>query len=337
MSDKRGGRLSSALKGILYLLSLGYAVGIFIRKIFYRFGIFRTNKVLMKVVSVGNLTLGGTGKTPFVMNLAKILKDDLKKEPVVLIRGYGWDEQAMLKKALANIPVIAGKDRVRSSRRAIKLYGSDTAVLDDGFQYWELERDLDIVLIDSRNPFGNGYLFPRGILREAKDSIERADIVVFTKVNKKTSDIDIIKDRLKDINGGVIFLEAMHRPKYFYDIRLKKTLDLSCVIDKRVILLSSIGDPDYFEETIKDLRADVAAHIKFDDHHNYSQRDIEYITKICGEKNFDLIITTEKDAVKLNRLGLSIAGYPLMALSVEMDITSGREDLIAGLHSLYNS
>lgn len=291
----------------------------------------------MRVVSVGNITLGGTGKTPFAITLAKILKDDFKKEVSVLIRGYGWDEQAMLKNSLSNIPILVGEDRVRAAKRTIKMNGSDTAILDDGFQYWELERDLDIVLIDSRCPFGNGGLFPRGILRESRDAIKRADVVVFTKVNKRLCDIDMIKEELGKTKEGLVFLEAIHKPKRLYDIRAKKILSPASIETKRTILFSSIGDPEYFEETVKDLGARVVTHIKFPDHHNYTGIDIENIARICSEREFDIILTTEKDAVKLNRLGLSIADYAVVVLSVEMELTVGKESLVARLHSLYNN
>ncbi|MBI5143646.1 MAG: tetraacyldisaccharide 4'-kinase, partial [Candidatus Omnitrophica bacterium] len=219
----------------------------------------------------------------------------------------------------------------------IKMNGSDTAILDDGFQYWELERDLDIVLIDSRNPFGNGQLFPRGVLREPKDSIKRADIIVFTKVNKALCDIDIVKESLRKIKDDIVFAEAIHKPKGLYEIRTKKILDLTYTRGKKTILFSSIGDPEYFEETVKDLGANIIMHLKFPDHHNYSIIDIEHIAKMCNEKNFDILLTTEKDAVKLNRLGLAIADYTVTVLSVEMEISAGRENVIAGLHSLYNN
>jgi tetraacyldisaccharide 4'-kinase len=289
----------------------------------------------MKVLSVGNLTLGGTGKTPFVIMLAKIIRDEFKREPAVLIRGYGWDEQTMLKRNLADIPILVGENRVRLARRAIKLYGSSTAVLDDGFQYWELKRDLEIVLIDSSKPFGNGRLFPAGVLREPKTAVVRADIIVFTKVNKKNIDIGRTEAALKNIKKDLIFLEAVHRPKHLYDMKQRKELDLSNLKGKKLILLSSIGDPEYFKETIKDLGATVTAELAYPDHYDYRRRDIDNITRLCSEKNFDFIITTEKDAVKLTRLGLYITEYPVMTLIVNMEITKGRGELIDRLHSLY--
>jgi tetraacyldisaccharide 4'-kinase len=335
MTDRRNAPPYAPLKGILHLISLGYSLALSLRKLFYRIGIFKTSRLPMRVVSVGNITLGGTGKTPFVIMLAKLLSD-MSAEPVVLTRGYGWDEQAMLKKSLGDIPLMVGEDRVRSARRAVRLYGSDTAILDDGFQYWEMARDLDIVLVDSRNPFGNGVLFPRGILREPKRSIEKADIVVFTKVNKAASDLRTLKEDLIQLKKSLVFLEAVHRPKLAYDLKAKKAMDPAYIKDKRVILISSIGDPGYFEETVRDLGARIAGHIKFGDHHNYDQRDIKEIAKVCAERNFDFLVTTEKDAVKFGRLGLSIADYALIVLSVEMEIVSGKEELLARLHSLYN-
>jgi len=337
MTDKRNGVMFVPAKLILYILSLCYGLAIFVRKLLYRFKIFKSEGVPLKVISVGNLTLGGTGKTPFVIMLSRILNDQMKKGVSVLIRGYGWDEQTMLKNSLQDIPILVGEDRVRSSHRAVKLYGSDVAVLDDGFQHWEMLRDLDIVLVDSRNPFGNERLFPRGILREPKSALARADIVVFTKINKKVFDLNILKEEIKKINDKIGFLEAAHTPRYVYDIKARKMSEISAIRGKRLVLISSIGDPAYFEETVRDLGSDVAEHIIFADHHNYAPGDMKRILRRCEERSFDFVLTTEKDAVKFRRMNLSFGKYPLMVLGVEMEITSGKEILIARLHSLFHS
>ena len=335
MTDKKTGLIFVPFKAALYLASLLYGLAIILRAIFYKLRIFNTRKAPLKVISVGNITLGGTGKTPFTMALAGILEKNLKKNVCVLMRGWGWDEQEMLKQNLADVPILVGEDRSRSSYKAVKLYGSDTAILDDGFQHWELARDLNIVLIDSRYPFGNGHLFPRGVLREPKKSLKRADVVVFTKTNHTFAGIDKIRAEIKAVNNNVIFLEADLAPKDFYDGRRKKIYDLSYVGAKRVILLSSIGDPAYFEETVKDLGADIIEHIKFPDHHDYRAGDINRIVGICDEKRFDFVVTTQKDIVKLNRLGLFVGSYTVLTLAVEMRITSGEEKLIDRLRGLY--
>ncbi len=335
MTDKKSSVIFAPFKITLYLLSLAYGFGMALRKVFYKLHIFKVHRAGLKVISVGNITLGGTGKTPFVITLAKILEQDLRKNVCVLIRGYGWDEQAMLKKNLPDIPVLVGQDRARSSNRAVKLYGSDTVVLDDGFQHWELARDLSIVLLDLRNPFGNGHLFPRGILREPKSSLERADIIVFTKSNKRKIDLRAITDEIRNINKEVAILEAVHNPTHLYENKTKKVFDLQFLLGKRVILLSSIGDPVYFEETVKDLQPDIVEHIVFPDHHNYRRIDIERVLKRCGERDFDFVVTTEKDIVKLSRLGLYLWPYTILVLAVTVDIVTGKEILIDRLHSLY--
>ncbi len=337
MTDERKSAVFIPLKLLLYLASLIYGSVIIYRGVMYRLHVFNGRKAPLKVISVGNITLGGTGKTPFAMALAKILEEDLKKNVCVLIRGYGWDEQEMLRRNLADIPVLVGQDRFRSSNKAVKLYGSDTAILDDGFQHWELERDLNIVLIDSRNPFGNGHLFPRGVLRETKRSLARADVIVFTKNNSPAAGLESLRKEASAISKGAIILEAAHVPKYLYEGRARSVHDLSAVRGKKVILLSSIGDPLYFEETVRGLGADVIEHIKFPDHHDYKKKDIDRVTARCGERHFDLIITTEKDIVKLNRLGLSMGSYKILTLAVEMQILSGKEDLVDRLRSLYIS
>ena len=335
ITDKRNGPVYSAIKFVLYIISLGYGAGLAGRRLLYKFGVFHSEKVPLKIVSVGNLTLGGTGKTPFVMRLVKILDEELDKKTSVLIRGYGWDEQALLKRKLADTPIMVGEDRAKSAHKAIKLYGSDTAILDDGFQHWELERNIDIVLIDSRNPFGNGHLFPRGILREPKDAVKRASVIVFTKMDKKDCGLDRLKKELKKINGNLVFLEAVHKPVHVYDLKARKERNLDFLQGKRVVLLSSIGDPDYFAEISRDLGADIAEHIIFADHHSYKESDADRIVKRCDERSFDFILTTEKDDVKLRRMSLSFGNYSVMTLGIEMEIISGKELLIDRLRSLY--
>ncbi|MFA6320417.1 MAG: tetraacyldisaccharide 4'-kinase [Candidatus Omnitrophota bacterium] len=335
MTDKRKGAFYSILKFILYAVSLAYGAAILVRRLFYTVGIFKSEKVPLKIISVGNLTLGGTGKTPFVIWLVDMLDEEFDKKASVLIRGYGWDEQTMLKRKLPDTPIMVGEDRARSAHKAIKLYGSDTAVLDDGFQHWELSRNIDIVLIDSRNPFGNGFLFPRGVLRETKEALKRASVVVFTKTDKKNAELDNVKREIKNINDNIVFLEAVHRPFYVNDLKGRKDRPLEFLKGKRVVLLSSIGDPGYFADTVRSLGADIAEHIIFADHHNYKESDAELIVKRCNERKFDFILTTEKDEVKLRRMSLSFAGYPVMTLAIKMDILSGKELLVDRLRSLY--
>lgn len=337
MTDKKNGVFYDICKFKLYLFSLIYGFAISIRRLLYSAGIFKTQRAPLKVISVGNLTLGGTGKTPFTVTLAHMLESELKKNVCVLIRGYGWDEQAMLKIKLSDIPVLVGEDRARSAMKAVKLYGSDTAILDDGFQHWELSRDIDIVLIDSLNPFGNSQLFPRGILREPKKALERAGFIVFTKADKKSIALSRLKDEVRRFNKRAAFLEAVHRPTHLYENKTKQRHELSHINGKRVVLLSSIGDPEYFEKTVKDLGADVAEHIKFPDHYNYKKSDMDHILKRCGERDFDLALTTEKDMVKLSRLGLYLRSYKLLAVAIDLEITSGKELLVAGLNRLYTN
>lgn len=336
MTDKRNSALFAPVKFALYLASLIYGVGLMLRRLLYTIGIFRSEKVPLKIISVGNLTLGGTGKTPFVIRLVSIMDKELRKPVTVLIRGYGWDEQNMLKKKLPDTPILVGSDRVRSAHKAIKLYGSDTAILDDGFQYWELQRNLDIVLIDSGDPFGNGHLFPRGVLREPKNAVKRASVIVFTKVNKKISGLENIKDELLKINPDLVFVESLHRPVGLYDFKARKEYPLDFLKGKRVVLLSSIGDPGHFEETARTLGADVAEHIIYGDHHNYKDDDAGRIVKKCNERKFDFILTTEKDEVKIRRMSLSFASYAIMTLVIDLEITNGKELLVDRLRRLYS-
>ena len=327
MLDKRNNVPAYLIKIVLSILAIFYLFVITARDILYRLGIFKAYRVEAKVISVGNLTLGGTGKTPFSMMLAKLLNDEMRRSPAVLTRGYGMDEKEMLERNLGEVPLFVGPDRVESARAAISTKKVDTIILDDGFQHRRLARDLNILLVDAGNPFGNRKIFPRGILREPTSSVKRADIVVLTKTDKTGCDPDAIKRELSGFKPGLVFLEARHRPEYLMSIRSGERAGLEIIKGKKARLVSSIGDPDYFEETVASLGAIVTGHFKFPDHHDYREADLAVIS---DDKESEMIITTEKDAVKLKAQSVYV-------LHIEMEITKGREELVARLNSLYNS
>ncbi len=310
-----------------------YLLAIAFRKALYRMGVFKSHKVRATVVSIGNLTLGGTGKTPFAIMLAKVLRETMKKSPAVLIRGYGWDEQAMMKRSLGALPLVVGRDRVRGARDAIQRHGADTILLDDGFQHWRIARDLDIVLVDTRNPFGNRRLFPRGILREPLASIKRADIIVLTKTDRSLVDKEAIKGCLRGFKEDLVFVEAAHVPAHVWDLKTKEVFGLDRIKGKRACLVSGIADPFYFEETVKALGAVVAGRLFYADHHNYSESDVRTIFERAREA--DCIVTTEKDAIKFERLALaSESAVPLYAVHIEMTIRKGAEEFFVRLNSV---
>ena len=179
VKDKRKGALAAFFSFFLLLISFIYGFFVKLTLRCYQMKLFKSYRPGCRLISVGNISWGGTGKTPLVEALAKFLQQEGKK-PAVLIRGYGKDEIYMLKDKLKDIPVLAGRNRIRTARYALKHYGADTIILDDGFQHWRLERDLDIVLIDVKFPFGNRSLTPRGILREPLSSLSRADVFGLT-------------------------------------------------------------------------------------------------------------------------------------------------------------
>jgi len=334
MTDRRKGQVYLPLTALMRAVSLFYGAGLTGRRILYRLGIFRSERVPLKVVSVGNLTLGGTGKTPFTVMLASLVRSELRREAAVLIRGYGWDEQAMLKKLLPDNPILVGEDRAHSADRAIKLYGTSIAILDDGFQHWELARDLDIVLVDAANPFGNGMLFPRGLLREPVAALRRADVIVLTKVDRAGADIAGLRRYLENVAPEAHILKSAHRPQYFYDSRARKELPLTHIKGKRVLCVSSIGDPASFGEMVTGLGAVIADTLVFPDHYNYAEGDRAAIEARAAASAVDAIVTTEKDAVKFARMSFTFGKVPALTLAIALEITEGKEILIARLYRL---
>jgi len=353
MTDRRSSPLAMPLKFMLWLCSLIYGAIVRLLSTGYEKRFFIPYKADPKVISIGNITVGGTGKTQAAMTMAKML-ESIGKKPAILIRGYGADEYKMLQEELRDIPILVGPDRIKNSKRAFYDFGVDTVILDDGFQHYKIYRDLDIILVDATNPFGNHELIPRGILREPITALRRAGVIVVNKVDSASAKIAEAYSAIDKFGGDASVLEAIYKPLGFYDIPLtlnpsprrgegrgegKFERGLECVKDKKVCLVSSIGNPGYFKENILKLGvASIESEFEFMDHYNYKKEDFFKIEKECRLLGVDFIIVTKKDAVKIKRL-LSMSGWldiPMLVLEVDFMITKNKKVLYDRLFRVYS-
>jgi tetraacyldisaccharide 4'-kinase len=246
------------------------------------------------------------------------------------------DEPYMLLRKLNDIPVIVDPDRIRAAKQAIKDYAADTVILDDAFQQWRIKKDLEIVTIDATRAFGNRYILPRGILREPLSALRRADIFVITKTNLN-SDIENIKDVLSQINPSKLVIESMHSPVGFSELgEAQEFLKSDALRAKAVTLFSGIGDPDSFENLIASLKIKIGLSFRFPDHHHYTQQDLENIIQAAQKKSIDTLITTEKDAVRLEGLRLPAGNLRLLVLGVALKILKDEERFTIRLLQLHH-
>lgn len=329
---------------ILNFLSYIYYLVIELKLFLYEKKIIKQHHLQAKVISIGNITLGGTGKTPAIIELANLFQD---KKIAILSRGYkseyehkmavvsdgnqiliketeAGDEPYLLAKRLPAVPIIIGKDRVKSAKYATDRFGAELIILDDGFQYWQLKRDLDIVLINGKDPYGNTNIFPLGILREPIRNLKRAHIFIITKVDQSLNRTKIIQD-LKRINPDALILESIHKPMKFMGLNSKEEYPLEFVKDLDILALSSIGDPDSFEATLKKLVSKNFIHLKFPDHYGYTKKDIHKLIDYLQGISF--IITTEKDIVRLKEI--APPDLPILYLMIKFEIiTPNWQELI---------
>jgi len=319
-------------RSVLAGLSLPYAAAVSARNAAFDRGLLPVSRAAVPVVSVGNLTLGGTGKTPLVAWVARSLAA-LGRRPAVVSRGYRAapggqsDEAAELAILLPAVPHVADRDRVAAAARAVAL-AADVVVLDDGFQHRRLARDLDIVAVDATDPFGGDRLFPRGLLREPLAGVGRADAIVLTRATAVTADRRRqIRARLEEACGPrrpPAWIEAEHRP-----LRLRSAggeiRPLEAVRSGRIVAFAGIGNPAAFRGTLAGLGADLAGFRGFADHHPYSADDLHRLDGWARELRADLVLTTLKDLVKarVERIG----GAPLLAVEIAMDVLAGSEAL----------
>ena len=301
----------------------------------------RPARLSCKVISIGNITLGGTGKTSLVEFVSRYLKAK-NHNVAVLSRGYTrlgqemGDEPSMLSKSLGDIPVIVGHDRVKGAQRAIKEYAVDTVILDDGMQQWRIKKDLEIVTISSAQGFGNQHMLPRGVLRQPLSSLREADIFVLTKTDLSGS-LTGIKGYLSKVNPQALIVESVHEALGFYVINNPDEIfSLNHLKGKGVVLFSGIGDPDSFSKLIANLGINIGLDLIFGDHHNYSDEDLANIVSRAQALNLNTIITTEKDAARLSEEKLKLLkGFRVLVLRVALKITKNEEPFFARLLSLY--
>lgn len=342
-NDKAKGIIAFFLKAFLLLLSLVYSLLVRIVGFAYKINILKVRRLSCKVISIGNITWGGTGKTPIVEMVAKKLLETGHKL-AIQSRGYKrknkeaiGDEPNMLQDNL-NIPVIVGENRLKEARLALKKFNLDTIILDDGFQQWRIFRDMDIVVIDAMNPFGNGCLIPRGILREPLISLKRADIFFLTHTDLASNNLGPIKQRLREINPKVHIVESRHAPLGLYNIldNDKRIINEGLLKDKNLGLVTAIGNPDSFEKTLLNLGLNISLKFIFLDHHEFIKEDFKEIISQCLKEGISTIVTTQKDAVKLKDYCLALNNFEVFVLRIQIKITENEGIFFNRLFGLYS-
>lgn len=276
------------------------------------------HKVSAKVLSVGNITCGGTGKTPIVMMLARTLAARGKRV-AVLTRGYGQDETFELKNGLAGVPILVGRDRVKTAAEAILKTHAEFLILDDGFQHRRLERDCDIVAVNATNPFGNGHLLPAGMLREPVEGLARAGVFVITKAALGRQNVNLIRQRLREINPGAQIFESNHEPVRFIDYANNEPVELVAVMGRKIALLTGIEDPASFERILLRLGARVVFAARFDDHHLFTPGEIQSVVRSASELGAEFLVTTAKDYYRLTRASKRIDPKKLRVLVLQIE------------------
>lgn len=366
--ERREGGRANALKFVLGTFAIAYRGAVQTRLALYRKRLLRSQELGCTVVSIGNLTVGGTGKTPVAEMLARELRDRGRRV-AILSRGYksvprpfvqrlrnkifkhldlfpprivsdgrrvlldsrrAGDEPHMLAKNLPGVCVLVDKDRVKSGLHALRHFDSDVLLLDDGLQYQRLQHRMDIVLVDRQAPFGNEHLLPRGTLREPPANIRRASYIIITKCGDEP-DNELLA-RLRTLNRTAAIIECNHAPRHWQDIRSGEKFPLDHLAGRHVGALSGIARPESFEDGVRQLGAIVDVAKGFADHHRFTKKEILRFLDWCERRSLDALVTTEKDAVRFP--DIDAPPVPMFFLRVEIEIIRGMqnwEDLLRRL------
>ena len=361
--ERRKAPFDSFVKGLLFVASRFYLRAINTRIWLYDNRVIRYRAIGCLVVSIGNLTCGGTGKTPIVEIFARTLSQKGRRV-AVLSRGYrskdkrgffeklrkrlfskkmevpprvvsdgknllhdsitAGDEPYMLASNLKDVAVLVDKDRVKSGLYAIDEFGTDVLILDDGFQYLRLKADMNIILVDSTSPFDNHHVLPRGLMREPIEHILRADYVFLTKSDGSPR-LRHLKEFIRKHNHRAEIIECCHKPKYLEEVFDRgRRHPLESLQGKKIASISAIANPASFEGFLEDLGGELVLKRHYADHHRYRQQEMIDFINDAKAAGAELIVTTEKDAVRMPRLDRR--DIDIQFLRVEIDILSGQEN-----------
>jgi tetraacyldisaccharide 4'-kinase len=343
ISGQSGGVGAAALRLFLALAAAGYSATVRLRNFLYDKGWLKAHRVNAKVLSIGNITAGGTGKTPLVIRLYQQIVQSAKcrvQNCGILTRGYKTtknlklktqnylDEPAILAESCPEAKIIINPDRVAAAVEAVDKFGATVLIMDDGFQHRRLARDLDIVTIDATCPFGYGKMLPAGLLREPLSALTRADAVVITR-SDQSSETELIRleEKLREVNPNMIIAKSIHKPVCARSADGKET-GIKELKDKKIFAFCGIGNPDAFLETVKGLGANLVGSKIYNDHYHYTDNDIADIHKQAKNLEADLILTTQKDR---HSTQYTIRGtqyeLPFAYLATELKFTAGEDKI----------
>lgn len=314
----------------------------------YRKGLLPVYRSPVPVIAVGNLTAGGTGKTPCVEKICRILLE-AGYRPAVISRGYGGryrgscatvadgarvllgpeeagDEPVLLARSLPGVPVLIARKRADGAREAVSRHGAQVLVLDDAFQHLRMGRDLDVVTVDAKYPLGNGYCFPRGLLRERPATLKEADLILLTRGTRLPPEVlERSRRLLRAHNGRAPILTAGHASARLTELNRGERAPPEWLRDRKVLAFAGIGAPSGFFGELENLGARVLEAVPFPDHHPYTRQDVQKLVEWAKLMNAEAMVTTEKDAVRLVReMPLEV---PLLALGIEIVVQEGEAAL----------
>ncbi|MGB5991383.1 MAG: tetraacyldisaccharide 4'-kinase [Desulfobacterales bacterium] len=317
----------------LSMVSKVYGGAVKLRRIFYKKAVLKSKRLPCPIISIGNITVGGTGKTPMTIYVAQVVKQ-LGYKVAIISRGYkgkaekgggivsdgkmllmtpeiAGDEPYMIANRLKDVPVIVGKNRFKAGWLAIRKFDSDVIVLDDGFQHLKLQRDLDLVLLDYRKPFGNGHLLPRGVMREPASALLCANAIILTRSDTvNDNETSSSPKKLRPYERKKPVYRTFHHPFVYKIINGEKKIfeknmqaalrqNSDCIKGRTVFAFSGLADNHNFRQTVKSLKCNVSGYMEFPDHHSYSDRDLKDISAAAKRSMSECLITTEKDYVRI--------------------------------------
>lgn len=330
VSGRRSGLRAATLRGLLGIAEIPYTFVVWIRNRRYSGRRTAVHHANVPVISVGNLTLGGTGKTPLVKWIARRLENSGLRVALVS-RGYGAargeqnDEARELAQALPNVPHVQNRDRSAATHLAIEKHDPDIVLLDDGFQHRRLARDLDIVLLDALEPFGFDHVFPRGTLREPLAGLRRADFVCLSRADAiRHAERQAIRQRVTTLAPQTTWCELAHVASHLTDTD-GATLPLEHLSKKRVAAFCAIGNPAGFRHTLATTGSELVAWREFPDHHVFSPAELTELGNTAEYAGAEMVLCTQKDLVKV--LQHKLGSTPLWAVAIEMQFLTGQQAL----------